>query len=185
MEVTKVVVTRKCNRRCRGCVTRTLDDIKTVSFEDLLNYESILITGGEPMLMSDRCVELVHRLRLKGFTGMITLSISDASRAGRYWAADMLIDEVDGIFFTLHYTSNKEKLKNDLRSLRKLDKYLSSKDRQVKGVIRDVLYIDKRVYDEEYVHSLKGWDLIEPQEWLKDCKVDPEEYVFYDLEGEG
>ena len=183
-KVTQVIVTKKCLKRCRGCVTKTLLDLETVTFDDLMSYENIHITGGEPMLMADRCVELVHRLRLKDFTGMITLSTSDASRVGRYWAADMLIDEVDGLFFTLHYNANKEKLKNELRSLRKLDKYLSSKDRKGKD---DVLYIDKRVYDTEYVKTLKGgWSLIEPQEWIRNIKVDnPEDYVFYDLEGEG
>jgi len=183
-KVTAVVVTKKCNKRCRGCITKTLINMETVTFDDLMGFENIMITGGEPMLMSDRCVELVHRLRLKGFTGMITLSFSDASKVGRYWAADMLIDEVDGIFFTLHYNSNKEKLKSDLKNLRKLDKYLSSKDRKRKS---DVLYIDKRAYDAEYKKTLRGgWSLIEPQEWIRNAEVDnPEDYVFYDLEAEG
>lgn len=182
-KVTKVVVTRKCNKRCRGCVTRTLDDIQKVTFEDLMGYEDILITGGEPMLMSDRCVELVHRLKLKGFSGKIFVSFSDASRVGRYWAASMLIDEVDGIIFTLHNNSSKDKLKNELRSLRKLDKYLKEHDRRGKA---DILYIDKRIFNEEYKSSLAGgWSLIEPQEWVKDIKVDHAEYVFYDLEAEG
>lgn len=182
-KVTKVVVTRKCNKRCRGCVTRTLDDIQKVTFEDLMSYEDILITGGEPMLMSDRCVELVHRLRLKGYTGKIALSFSDASRVGRYWAASMLIDEVDAIFFTLHYSSNKEKLKSDLKNLRKLDKYLKEHDRAGKDA---VLYIDKRVFNQDYANSLTGgWSLIDPQEWVKDIQVDKCDYVFFDLEAEG
>ena len=183
VKVTRVLVTRKCNKRCRGCVTKKLNDIETVSFKDLMGYQSILITGGEPMLMSDRCVELVHRLRLQGFTGKIMLSFSDASKVGRYWAADMLIDEVDAIFFTLHYNSSKDKLKADLKNLRKLDKYLKEHDRRGKD---DILYIDKRIFSEEYKQSLKGgWKLILPMEWVNDIQVDKCDYVFFDLEAEG
>jgi hypothetical protein len=95
----------------------------------------------------------------------------------------MLIDEVDGIIFTLHNNSSKDKLKNELRSLRKLDKYLTEHDRTGKA---DILYIDKRIFSEDYKQSLKGgWSLIEPQEWVNDIKVDQEEYVFYDIEREG
>ena len=123
----KVIVTKDCKRRCKGCSMRALGLIEKVSFDDLFKYEEIHITGGEPMLISDRCVEMVHRLRLNGYAGKIYLYTADAHRVGSYWAANMLIDDVDGITFTVHYNSNRDKLKEDLKALRKLDKYLSSK----------------------------------------------------------
>ena len=61
----RVIVTKKCNRKCKGCCNERLGLIDKVSFEDLFKYEEICITGGEPMLMSERVVEMIHRLRLR------------------------------------------------------------------------------------------------------------------------
>lgn len=60
----RVIVTMKCNRKCKGCCNEHLGEINRVAFEDLFKYDEISITGGEPMLMSERVVEMVHRLRL-------------------------------------------------------------------------------------------------------------------------
>ena len=180
----RVFVTEKCNRRCRGCIKKAMRDLKRVSFDELKKYDEIIITGGEPMLISERCVEMVHRLRFQGYTGKIYLYTSDASKVGRYWGADMLIDEVDGITFTVHYSSKKERLKSGLRSLRKLDKFLKEKDRSGK---RDILILDSRVYTMEYAESLNGWSEIISQE-MRACRCvipENEECVYYDLEAEG
>ena len=182
----RVLVTKKCNRRCRGCVNKSLKNIDRVAFEDLLKYEEISITGGEPMLISERVVEMIHRLRFQGYTGKIYLYTTDASNVGKYWGADLCIDEVDGITFTLHFNSNKNRLKVDLKNLRKLDKYLRKHDRSGKS---DRLYIDSRIYDNEYAKSLTGgWREIRPLEWIAngECEVPVgEECVFYELEAEG
>ena len=184
----KVIVTKKCNRRCRGCSTRALGIVDKVSFEDLFQYEEIHITGGEPMLMSDRCVEMVHRLRLSGYTGKIYLYTADARRVGTYWAAGMLIDEVDGVVYTVHNHSDKEKLKDTLRVLRRLDKYLNDHAKERAGK-RDRLRIDSALYDDEYVKTLSyKWAEVAPLKWerggLRELPED-EVYVFYDLGAEG
>lgn len=180
----RVFVTEKCNRRCRSCIKKQMRAMKKVTFEDLKKYDEIIITGGEPMLISERCVEMVHRLRFQGYTGKIYLYTADASKVSKYWAADMLIDEVDGITFTLYYSSKKDKLKNELRSLRKLNKFLKSKDRSGKV---DELIIDSRVYTDEYAGTLDGWSKVIPKEMKSvKCEVpEVEECVFYDLEAEG
>ena len=181
----KVLVTRKCNKHCKGC-KRNSRDIPLVMYEDIKKFDEIVITGGEPMLISERCVELVHRLRFQGYTGKIYLDFSDASKVGRYWGADMIIDEVDGIIFSLHYNAKKDKLKNDLRSLRKLDKYLKEHDRSGK---EDILLMDSRVFTFEYAKSLTGgWKEIKGIDWrqLNGLRIEmDEEVVFYDLEAEG
>ena len=180
----RVFVTENCNKKCRSCIKKTLRTLKRVSFEELKNYDEIIIAGGEPMLISERCVEMVHRLRFQGYQGKIYLNTADASKVGQYWGADMLIDEVDGIIFTVHYSSKKDRLKSDLRSLRKLDKFLKSKDRTGKT---DTLIMDSRVYNSEYAGSLKGWSEIRSEE-IKACKCvipEGEECVYYDLEAEG
>ncbi len=181
----RVLVTKKCNRKCKGCCNETLGIIDKISFEDLFKYDEICITGGEPMLLSDRLVEMIHRLRLQGYTGKIWLYTANSHRLATYWACKMLIDEVDGITYTVHH-GKMETVKRDLADLRRLDTYLKETDRSGKS---DRLYIDSRVYSEEYVKSLMyKWDEVKPLKWIEsgDCPVpEGEEVVFYDLEAEG
>lgn len=80
----RVIVTKKCNRKCKGCCNERLGLIDKVSFEDLFKYEEICITGGEPMLMSERVVEMIHRLRLQGYTGKIWLYTASSRKLKSY-----------------------------------------------------------------------------------------------------
>lgn len=181
----KVLITRKCNKRCKGC-KRNSREIQEVSYEDIKKYDELIITGGEPMMISERGVELIHRLRFQGYIGKIYLDFADASKVGKYWGADMLIDEVDGIIFSLHFSAKKERLKTDLRRLRRLDKFMKEHDRSCKN---DILLIDSRVYTPEYAKSfVGGWKEVKALEWkeLNSLRKSiDEEIVFYDLEAEG
>jgi hypothetical protein len=139
---------------------------------------------GESLLMSERVVEMVHRLRLQGYTGKIWLYTANSRKLKSYWACKMLIDAVDGITYTIH-NGDMGKVKSDLIDLRHLDTYLKESDRSGKS---DRLYIDSRVFNQDYVDSLRyGWAVIKSLEWrMDDCPLpEGEELVFYDLEAEG
>ena len=180
----RVIVTMKCNRKCVGCCNKYLGEINRVAFEDLFKYDEISITGGEPMLMSERVVEMVHRLRLQGYTGKIWLYTANSRKLKSYWACKMLIDAVDGITYTVH-NGSMGTVKSDFIDLRRLDTYLKESDRSGKS---DRLYIDSRVFNQDYVDSLRySWAVIKSLEWRMDeCPVpEGEELVFYDLEAEG
>lgn len=41
----RVIVTKKCNRKCKGCCNERLGLIDKVSFEDLFKYVRILLHG--------------------------------------------------------------------------------------------------------------------------------------------
>lgn len=45
----RVIVTMKCNRKCKGCCNEHLGEINRVAFGDLFKYDEISITGGEPI----------------------------------------------------------------------------------------------------------------------------------------
>lgn len=102
----------------------------------------------------------------------------------RYWACKMLIDAVDGITYTIHH-GKMETVKRDLTDLRHLDTYLKESDRSGKS---DRLYIDSRVFNQDYVDSLSyGWAAVKSLKWsMDDCPLpEGEELVYYDLEAEG
>lgn len=185
----RVIVTKKCNRKCKGCCNDYLGLVDTVQFEDLFKYDEIIITGGEPMLLSERVVEMIHRLKFGGYKGKIWLYTADTSKLRfGYWAVEMALDEVDGITYTLHYTKKESKLKSDLANLRRLDQYFADHAWSREGK-SDRLYIDSRIYNQEYVDSLRyKWAAVKPLEWKEngDCPLpEGEELVFYDLEAEG
>ena len=46
----RVIITYDCPRDCQSCCNKHIGDVPQVKFEDLLSYEEIVITGGEPML---------------------------------------------------------------------------------------------------------------------------------------
>lgn len=78
-----------------------------------------------------------------------------------------------------------ETVKRNLTDLRHLDTYLKESDRSGKS---DRLYIDSRVFNQDYVDSLSyGWAAVKSLKWsMDDCPLpEGEELVYYDLEAEG
>lgn len=167
-----------------GEIYLTEPDLESFLHQFRHHLQNICITGGEPMLMSERVVEMIHRLRLQGYTGKIWLYTASSRKLKSYWACKMLIDAVDGITYTIHY-GKMETVKRDLTDLRHLDTYLKESDRSGKS---DRLYIDSRVFNQDYVDSLGySWDVIKSLKWsMDDCPLpEGEELVYYDLEAEG
>lgn len=175
----RVIVTYKCNRKCENCCNEHIQDVPEVQFEDLFKYEEIVITGGEPMLIAPRVVEMVHRLRDKGYKGKIWLYIATFDK--RHWAHSMLIRDVDGITYTFHvnYTNR------DISMLRDLTELLNSGG--FPGSYR--LMVDSRVMRDISLQDIKGirkWTEVKSLIWRVDeCPVpEHEDLLFYDLEKE-
>ena len=54
-QTARVIVTLVCDRSCPGCCnTNGLDGIQEVNLERLKDYEEVVLTGGEPLLMGDK-----------------------------------------------------------------------------------------------------------------------------------
>lgn len=180
-KVAKVIVTYDCNRNYENYCNEYIGNVPEVHFEDLLKYEEIIITGGEPMIIGARVVELIHRLKVSGYKGMIWLYTSDL-RTGR-WPDKAVLREVSGITYTLHY----EYTQKDISNLKRLSTYLSKIDT---SNMHNKLFIDSRLikeFDWEDIiprMDIGSWDCIR---WIelkpeKFKKEDNEELIFYDLE---
>lgn len=175
----RVIVTYKCNRKCKNCCNEHLQNVPEVQFENLLEYKEIVITGGEPMLIAPRVVEMVHRLRDKGFRGKIWLYTATFNMG--HWANEMLIRDVDGITYTFH----TEYTNKDISKLKNLTDFLNSGG--FPGSYR--LVIDSRVMNDISLRDIKGikkWTSIKALEWKdRECPIpENEELLFYDLEKE-
>lgn len=184
----RVIVTYNCPRQCPNCCNEHIGDVPEVKFKDLLKYEELVITGGEPMLLAPRVVEMIHRLRAQGYTGKIWIYMSAVKTAK--WAHRAVISEVDGITFTLHHKPSPI----DLRDVGKLSKCILENLDNRTHERSDRLLIDSRWYNDEVLSVLglgaadaRGhWTSVKALEWKDDsCPLpDGEELIFYDLEKE-
>lgn len=186
-KVARVIVTYDCPRHCPYCCNEHIGDVQRVQFSDLLKYKELVITGGEPMTLAPRIVEMIHRLRVHGYIGKIWLYTSCIKTAR--WADRAVLKEVDGITYTLHNKPSQV----DLRDARKMNKYILDNLDNRTHERSDRLLIDSRFYTEEvlsivglYDTGTKHWTSIKPLKWKDDeCPLpDGDELVFYDLEKE-
>lgn len=65
MKRARLLFTPDCNRDCKLCCNKSLGEnaITEVTFEELMGYDEINITGGEPMLYPDELKALIHRIK--------------------------------------------------------------------------------------------------------------------------
>lgn len=61
----RLLFTDTCNRNCRGCCNRNWkgEPAKEITFDELLEFDEIYITGGEPMLFVSDLKELITNLK--------------------------------------------------------------------------------------------------------------------------
>lgn len=180
----RVIVTMECNRNCPGCCN-TIEGFspRETTFQDLLKYEEIIITGGEPMLISEYCLEFVHRLRYAGFKGKIYLYCA-SNKINKRWSDASLIKEVDGITYTIHENPTKRDLQMflDLCNFIKENSIVSPRlhiDSRVKG-------IEKQFPEVIWESVTEIWDEIKYFDWKSECPViETEDILFYDLKTKG
>lgn len=73
----RVIVTFRCNRKCPGCCNLNLPEYRKVhTDEELMEYQEIVITGGEPMLIPGKTLEFINRMWDKGYRGKMYLYTS-------------------------------------------------------------------------------------------------------------
>lgn len=170
----RVIVTFGCNRKCPGCCNSQLPEYRTVhSDEELMKYQEIVITGGEPMLVPGKVLEFINRMWDKGYRGKMYLYTSLWNGKG---ISKEILKELDGFTFTLH----AECTDADIIALKNLSNsgILQNRD------FRSRLIIDKRVYDRYDLSNINfsRWDVIRKLEWKEKCSPAPnEDLLVYEL----
>ena len=170
----RLIVTYRCNRSCPGCCNGHGNEIRKIeSIDELLGYEEIILTGGEPMLLRNVLQIFIDLLKIRGYTGKIYLYTA-------YWQDSRinheLIKAVNGISFTIHAEANDA----DIIAL----KSLSRQKRLAEPNFSSRLIIDSRVY-EKYDFSnidLTNWDVIRKLLWKDECSpAEHEELLYFPL----
>jgi organic radical activating enzyme len=174
----RVIVTMACNRHCKNCCNKeevfmqhkVLNDV-----HDLLTYDEIIITGGEPMLIPDKITLFVRVLRRKlEYEGKIyiytALFNKDLFSEYKY-----LFNFINGIHYTVHYESTDQEVM-ELKLLSQMLKHQHD--------ISSRLAIDSRLY-ERYDFSnidFSAWSVVRKLKWQINCKLPEDERLFiYEL----
>lgn len=175
--IARVIVTYECFRSCTYCRNKCIFKVRQVRFEDLLRYDELIISGGEPMLIGEMVVEMMHRLRVfYGYKGKMWIDTSSLNV--NRWADKAVIRNIDGIKYTFNYGYTQ----NDLRLLKKLSNYLDQVDR---SVMYNRLNIDNKLKKDINWDDIRlgNWDCVQWIDHTSEVNKDTD-VVFYDLEKE-
>ena len=173
MKKARILITKKCDRDCDGCCNKSniLDSMKDLTdLQILKEYDTIMITGGEPVLEPEKLMNLLNWL-----DEHIDHRVPIYFYSARY---DRILYEkilrfITGLHFTLHAECNDE----DVMDLRALSTFL--KHYGYRKSLR--LAIDKRVYDRYDLSNIdfSAWSIVRKMVWLKDCPLPEGEELFY------
>lgn len=168
MKKARLLITQKCDKNCDGCCNkhsifkpRVLDNLN-----ELLNYNEVMITGGEPILCPDKIFEIIRFLNKNNFKGKIYLYSAKYSQKVYY----ELLQKIDGLHYTLHAEATDRDV-SDLKELCNLIThsvfYGSSSETSFR------LAIDKILYDRYDFSNIdfSGWHVIRKMEWKVDCPL--------------
>lgn len=171
----RVIVTFECNRNCPGCCNKKLPEYKVIhNINELLAYQEIVITGGEPMLIPGKVMDLVDGLRTDcDYRGKIYMYTSLWN--GKKISKDIL-RELDGITYTLHAESTDKEIM-ELKALSN------------SGILQNPsfvsrLFIDTRVYERYDLSNINfaRWSVIRKLVWKEKCEpAQNEDLLVYKL----
>lgn len=157
----RLLLTEKCNRRCRGCCNKNYDLKALPICNNFAEYEEIMLTGGEPMLNPPLIALAIHKIR-KQSSAPIYLYTADCSDITILLN---ILGIIDGITLTLHTPKDVKPFK--------IYNALVSEGSALSKSLR--LNVFKGV-------SLKGidlskWKVKKDKVWIKNCPI-PKDEIF-------
>jgi organic radical activating enzyme len=178
----RVIVTTRCNRACPGCVsaTKTCSDaslIPTISY--VFDYDTIILTGGEPMLKPHSTIALAKQICNNSEARILLYSALFDPEFEELWEEIIVGPDFDGFQFTLHADATPD----DVSALRHLSQLLAN-NRLFGHISRRKsfrLSVDKSLY-EQYDFSnidFTGWNSVRKLVWLDDCPLPKDEKLFH------
>ncbi len=161
----RLIVTNVCNRKCPGCcnVGWKYEPPIPMTKDEIEQYSTIIITGGEPMLYPEKLIEFMDDFDHSNFI-LYTASIGNL-----HWIKDILYHpNLTGLTFTIH----DQKGLDDFELLYTIVQDVLQ-DRQTPMTLRLNIFLSDVV-----LRPMKfyGWD-VKIIEWITDCpKVEDEDF---------
>ena len=163
-----------CNRHCENCCNKeeVFEQHNVLNnIDDLLTYDEILITGGEPMLIPMKVRNFIKLLREgKDYKGKIYLYTALYEKhLNKYY--EEILDMINGLHFTVH----NEATDKEIMQLKQLsESYLPLDDKSCR------LAIDSRLYDKYDFSNIdfSPWSVVRKLKWLVNCPLPEKEKLF-------
>jgi len=152
MKTLRLLITKKCNRHCKGCCNKDWD-LDNLSIVSHYNYDEVILTGGEPLIFIDKLIDLCKSIRKKTkakiyvYTALIKYPIEVLS----------ILNAADGLTVTLHD-------KEDSFFFNSLDFMVNSAKIQNKSLRLNVFKGIK-------FSASKIWKIKKDIQWIKDCPL--------------
>lgn len=159
----RVILTLDCNKNCPGCCNKMekfKSIMKEVDFEYLKNFDTIILTGGEPLLDPEYTLMIATRLKNLGKKIYLYTTQWDDSIV-----LEHIIAIVDGIHYTLHhpFSGRDQELFNEFQS--------SIKGLATKGDKSFRLYIESNInLNVHFNPSL--FSRIEVKPWMREDQIE-------------
>lgn len=161
----RLLLTTRCPNKCPMCCNNSWD-FSRLPVVERWNYEQIMFTGGEPLLMVDKLCDLADSVRaITSAMGIepklyVYTALCDSMRLGR------VINHVDGIVLTPHSKESAESFKqfNNLvnTSIMLVNNPLNGKS------LRLNLFPEIKEYLKD--EDISRWQ-VKDIRWIKDCPV--------------
>lgn len=176
----RVIVTLKCNRNCENCCNKeevfNEHEILT-NINDLLSYDEIIITGGEPMLIPEKIIEFIKNLKNINYLGKIYMySALYNLKLSHYYSRILMV--IDGLQFTVHSEAKDQEIielkqLSESEFLNRLSEFKSLR-----------LAIDSRLYDKYDFSNIdfSNWSVVRKMQWRINVPLPQNEKLFiYEL----
>ena len=161
MRKLRLLITEECERSCPGCCNKDWDLDGLPIVDDFTGYDEILLTGGEPMLVTDKVTDLIDEIRQQTDAASIYMYTADV-RCPR--TLRLLLEVyLDGVTVTLHE-------QEDVAPFLRFAEVVEGIEEVGKSLRLNVFKGIKLEYP-------KGWIVKDNITWIKDCPL-PEGETF-------
>lgn len=176
VDTARVIITQKCNRSCHYCCNtpEMIDSAtKIPDLSSLAEFDTICVTGGEPMLQPARTLQIIKELRKQqpNRTGSIGRKIYLYTAFATIDILTMLDEGLDGVHYTLHYDAGDDEIERML-TIQSLGILCGSR---IDKTFR--LYIDPCIKLSVAIRPY-AWSRVEVKPWLDGSPLPPHEKLF-------
>lgn len=172
----RVIITMDCNRKCVGCCNTYEPIMKKATYieslDELLGYQNIMITGGEPALYPDFVEKFVDEMTGQQVDGRKIYLYS--AKWTPMWNKLVTLGKIDGIHYTLH----EPLIDGDLAGFEFMQ-VVAERAKKAGSKISFRSYIDPNIHCYDLKVNPMCWDRLEIKPWIDsgDCEL-PEDKLF-------
>jgi len=163
MKKLRLLLTKKCNRNCKGCCNKDWDLDALPICKNYSGYDEILLTGGEAMLYPQVILDTISAIRTQNKKAKIYLYTARVEVLDNW----KVMFALDGVTLTLHEQTDA----NDFKFFNQMTIYFANKALRL-NVFTGIKM--KKI-------NLKFWKVKKNMKWIKKCPL-PKDEVFMRLQ---